>query len=270
MIEHLLQPLVSERFRHEERYREGHLRVVNALPSRRVLGLHTPDTKLIAKHISREGCLATMSNGEIVRCANGTEAIRCFVAMPSAQLCYEETLIWGMLINLERCPLEERLEMLERYVPVLDNWAVCDSFCSHAKWMLRADKDMLWSFLQQWYDSKREFEVRFAIVVSMCYFLNEEWLQRLFRRIDSLDFEAIKSEYRSAKGKPQIAQQGTVQGLEPYYVRMGVAWLLATALAKFPNETRAYVNASRLPEDVIKLYVRKARESFKTRDVAAL
>ena len=136
--------------------------------------------------------------------------------------------------------------------------------------MLRADKDMLWSFLQQWYDSKREFEVRFAIVVSMCYFLNEEWLQRLFRRIDSLDFEAIKSEYRSAKGKPQIAQQGTVQGLEPYYVRMGVAWLLATALAKFPNETRAYVNASRLPEDVIKLYVRKARESFKTRDVAAL
>jgi hypothetical protein len=51
---------------------------------------------------------------------------------------------------------------------------------------------------------------------------------------------------------------------------MGVAWLLATALANFPERTRAYVRASHLPEDVIKLYVRKARESFKTRIIEAM
>ena len=39
--------------------------------------------------------------------------------------------------------IEERLAMLGRYVPVLDNWAVCDSSCAHAKWMARADKDAL-------------------------------------------------------------------------------------------------------------------------------
>ena len=60
------------------------------------------------------------------------------------------------------------------------------------------------------------------------------------------------------------------KGERPYYVRMAVAWLLATALAKLPDQTRAYVNDCNLPEDVIKLYKRKARESFRTRDVNPL
>ena len=59
MIDHILQPLVCERFRSDARYREGHLRVVNALPERRVLGLHSPEMKQVAKLLSREG-------GEIV------------------------------------------------------------------------------------------------------------------------------------------------------------------------------------------------------------
>ena len=160
--------------------------------------------------------------------------------------------------------------MLERYVPVLDNWAVCDSYCAHAKWMVRADKEVLWAFLQRWFGSGREFEVRFAVVVAMTYFLNEEWLDRVFQRIDSIDFSRIKSKYKTVKGKPKVAQQGAVQGTEPYYVRMGVAWLLASALAKFPNQTRTFVRSSHLPEDVVKLYIRKARESFKTRIVEAL
>ena len=52
MIDHLLQPLVCERFLADARYREGHLRVVNALPERRVLGLHSPEIKQAAKRIS--------------------------------------------------------------------------------------------------------------------------------------------------------------------------------------------------------------------------
>ena len=67
-----------------------------------------------------------------------------------------------------------------------------------------------------------------------------------------------------------MAQQGSVQGAEPYYVRMGVAWLLAPALAQFPDATRAFVRSSNLPADVIKLYIRKAYESFRTRTVEAL
>ena len=270
MIDNLLQPLICERFLNDARYREGHLRVVNALPERRVMGLHSPEIKAVAKLLSREGGEVAIPDGVRRICANGTEVIRAFEAVPSESLCYEETVIWGYLINLAKCSLDERLAMLSRYVPVLDNWAVCDSYCAHAKWMLRADKATLWAFLERWFDSEREFEVRFAVVVAMCYFLNEEWLDKVFERINRLDFDRIKSKYKAIRGKPKMAQQGTVQGAEPYYVRMGVAWLLATALAKFPDATRDFVCSSNLPADVVKLYIRKARESFRTRTVEAL
>ena len=270
MIDHHLHPLVCERFRTEERYREGHLRVVNALPERRVLGLHSPEIKAVAKQLSREGGEVVMPDGTHRICTNGAEVIRAFEAAPSESLCYEEPVIWGYLINLEKCSLDERLAMLGHYVPVLDNWAVCDSYCAHAKWMLRADKEALWAFLERWFDSESEFDVRFAVVVAMCYLLNDEWLDKVFERINRLDFNRIKSKYKTDKGKPKVAQQGTVQGAEPYYVRMGVAWLLATALAKFPDQTRAFVRSSNLPADVVKLYIRKARESFRTRTVEAL
>ena len=246
------------------------MRVVNALPERRVLGLHSPEIKQVAKSLSLEGGEVVMPDGMRRFCANGAEVIRAFEAVPSECLCYEESVIWGYLINLEKCSLDERLAMLGRYVPVLDNWAVCDSYCAHAKWMARADKAALWAFLERWFDSECEFEVRFAVVVAMCYFLNEEWLNKVFERINSLDFDRIKSKYKSVKGKLKMEQQGTVQGAEPYYVRMGVAWLLATALAKFPDQTRAFVRSSNLPADVVKLYIRKARESFRTRTVEAL
>ena len=270
MIHHLLQPLICERFLTDARYREGHLREVNALPERRVVGLHSPEIKQVAKQLAREGSGVVMPDGTQRICTGGADVIRTFEAVPSERLCYEETVIWGYLINLEKCSLEERLAMLTHYVPVLDNWAVCDSYCAHAKWMVRADKVALWTFLESWFDSECEFEVRFAVVVAMCCFLNEEWLDKVFERINRLDFGRIKSKYNTVKGKPKVAQQGTVQGAEPYYVRMGVAWLLATALAKFPDQTRAFVRSSNLPEDVVKLYIRKARESLRTRNIIAL
>ena len=244
--------------------------MVNALPERCVVGLHSPEIKQVAKLLTREGGEVVVPDGVHRICANGSEVIRAFEAALSECLCYEETVIWGYLINFEKCSLDERLAMLGRYVPVLDNWAVCDSYCAHAKWMARADKATLWAFLEQWFDSEREFEVRFAVVVAMCHFLNEEWLDKVFGRINGLDFDRVKSKYKTVKGKPKMAQQGTVQGAEPYYVRMGVAWLLATALAKFPDKTRAFARSSNLPADVIKLYISKARESFRTRTVEAV
>ena len=270
MIEHLLQPLVCERFWSDARYRDGHLRVVNALPERRIMGLHTPEMKQTAKQLSRNGCELALPDKSRKRCVNGAEVIRSFEESASESLCYEETVIWGLLINLEKCTTGERLAMLKRYIPILDNWAVCDSFCANAKWMARTDKEELWQFLLPYFSSTREFEVRFAIVSAMTYFLNREWLQLVFGQLEEIDFNHIKSDFRTAKGKPKAAQQGTVQGAEPYYVRMGVAWLLATALAKFPEETRAFARKSRLPEDVIKLYTRKARESLRTRTMASL
>ena len=244
MLEERLTPLICERFLHEEKYRQGHIRIINALPGRRILGLHLPEMKQVAKELARQ--------------ADVLEILHAFEQEHQADrfgLTYEETLVWGLTINALKCTSDERLDLLKKYIPVLDNWAVCDSFCCNAKWALKMPASELWTFLMPCFQSKQEFEVRFAIVMSMCYLMKEEWLNAVFHQLESLDLSVIRSEYSNLPS--------------PYYVRMGIAWLLATALAKFPDETRRFVNASSLAEDVKRLYARKARESFRTKNISA-
>jgi len=243
MIEEKLTPLICERFLSEEKYRQGHIRIINALPGRRILGLHLPEMKLVAKELAKQ--------------ANVLDVLCGFEQEHQAErfsLTYEETLIWGLTINALKRPPEERLDLLRRYIPVLDNWAVCDSFCCNAKWASKIPTEDLWGFLQPYFQSKKEFEVRFATVMSMCYLMKEEWLDIVFHQLETLDLSAIRSEYTHLPA--------------PYYVRMGMAWLLATALAKYPDTTREFVNASSLTEDIKRLYARKARESLRTRSVS--
>ena len=244
MIEERLIPLICERFLNDEKYRQGHIRIINALPGRRILGLHLPGMKQVAKVLAKQ--------------VDALEVLHGFEQEHQANrfsLTYEETLVWGLTINALKCTPEERFTLLSSYIPVLDNWAVCDSFCCNAKWALKLPPQTLWEFLYPYYHSDKEFEVRFAIVMSMFYLMKEEWLPIVFHQLEELDLSKIHSEYTSLPS--------------PYYARMGMAWLLATALAKFTDETRAFVNASSLTEDVKRLYARKARESFRTKNIAA-
>ena len=256
MIEHLLTPLISQRFLDEERYRNGHLRVINALDDVRILGVHIPQLKKLAKELSRRPDAADLIASFEAEYVQGT-------------LCFEEKLAWGLMINALKATQEHKLALLKAFIPVMDNWAVCDTICCNIKWI--KDRNALWEFMQPYFDSDMEFEVRFAVVMSMIFFLDAESFQKVTTRLDSIDFLRIQSEFLSPK-EAKFAEQarGVAKGERPYYVRMAVAWLLATALAKLPEQTRAYVNACNLPEDVIRLYKRKARESFRTRDVNPL
>lgn len=280
----MLRPLVSVRFATEPKYRDGHIRIINALQGRRIMGLHVPDMKKVAKELARRADAMDIIRGFEKEAAD--EAAGAY----GSRLTYEETVVWGLMINAMKVTWEQRAEMIRKYVPVLDNWAVCDTFCCNAKWvtevpqchesaktMGKCTRVALWNFLEPYWRSCREFEVRFAIVMSMIYFLDAEWFPEVCRMLDGLDYGKIQSCYRKvgkrACGQNEeessgTAMQGYALGESPYYVRMAVAWLLATALAKIPDQTRAYVNASQLPADVRRLYVRKARESFRTRIVS--
>ena len=276
MIEDILLPYISGRFREEPHYRLGHIRIVNPLQGTAILGLHIPDMKKIAKELSaRDDRMEILHGLETASLENGSKG---GISSRPPALYYEETVIWGLILDYMKIPLDERLGLFGKFIPDIDNWAVCDTVCCAAKWAGNrgTDKKRLWDFLGKLRDSDREFEVRFAT------------------ETDRIDFGRIRSEYiplaekkslpanRYAKAaEPETVpcgygyclsgfRTGTVPGQSPYYVRMGVAWLLATALAKFPEQTREYVRSCKLPDDVIKLYVRKAKESFRTRDTAPL
>lgn len=243
MIEEQLTPLICDRFLSDEKYRQGHIRIINALPGRKILGLHLPEMKQVAKELAKK--------------TDALEIVHAFEKEHEEdrfRLTYEETLVWGLTINALKCTPEERLSLLRTYIPALDNWGVCDSFCCNAKWAIKVPPQILWEFLLPYYHSNKEFEVRFAIVMSMCYLMKEEWLPLIFEELQRIELSDIRSEYTSLPS--------------PYYVRMGMAWLLATSLAKFPEETRAFINTSTLTENVKRLYARKARESLRTRTVS--
>ena len=83
MIEHLLTPLISQRFLEEERYRNGHLRVINALDDVRILGVHIPQLKKLANELSRR--------------SDATDLMASFEAESVKDtLCFEEKLVWGL------------------------------------------------------------------------------------------------------------------------------------------------------------------------------
>ena len=256
MIEDLLKPFVCIRFLDNERYRNGHLRVINALDDTMVLGVHIPELKRLAKDLSKR--------------SDALELLHAFEReYESGRLCFEEKLVWGLMINGIKASEQQKLAFLSAFVPAMDNWAVCDTICCNIKWI--KDKNALWKYLQPFFDSDKEFELRFAIVMSMIYFLDTDSFPNIARRLDSLDLSRIHSEYVSPKEAIICGRTtGVAKGERPYYVRMAIAWLLATALAKNPDQTRKYMNECKLPEDVVRLYKRKARESLKTRDVNPL
>ena len=255
-LKNRLQELVCPRFISDSRYREGHLRIINALEGTRILGIHIPELKALSSAFRREGkAEAALEYFE-------RQSLSSARADAADRLCYEEKLLWGLLLGRLRGPLEDIFTRVASFVPYIANWAECDTFCCNAKWKFSDGGEELWNFIFPYFHSRSEFEVRFAVVMAMIWFLDTEHIERTFQTIAGIRYDTIASEYPEMK-------------IRPYYVKMGVAWLLATALAKNPERTRQFVNefggkGKRVPEDVVRLYVRKARESFKTRDVAAL
>ena len=252
ILDKILLPLAEKRNAGNEEYLERHKRIINTLPYREVLGLYIPEMIKVAKELSREK-------------TNAKTILSRFLATNSHKLFFEEMLIWGFLINDIDMSLPERVIQLQSYIPTMDNWAVCDSFCAHAKWMSHIKKKELWEILKPWVQSEKEFEVRFAIVASMTFMLDKEWLNDLFSELEKINCQRIHSAYITSDKKTQRTQLGYVLGKSPYYVRMGIAWFLATALAKFPEETRSFVRKTSISDDIIQLYFRKARESRRTR-----
>lgn len=171
---------------------------------------------------------------------------------------FEEIMIIGMVINLVAVEPDVRLKLVEQFISLIDNWGVCDVFCGGAKWVgepgkgpkarLKVPRERVWKWMQGYLlgDTERklsgreEFEIRFAVVMMMSYFLTEDWLPRVF--------EALRKVYFGA-----------------YYVDMGVAWCLATARAKFDLHTQEFVAQAGLPVGVIKKYEQKVRDSLRIR-----
>ena len=150
---------------------------------------------------------------------------------------YEETMLKGMLIGLDK---ECNLGHIREFVPKINNWSVCDVFCAGLKCTKKHKKEM-WELINEYLKLDKEFEIRFAVVMILDYYIEKEYLKQDFKIFDSINHEG-------------------------YYVKMAVAWAVSIALVKFYGETVEYLKECKLDKFTYNKAIQKAIESYRITD----
>lgn len=150
---------------------------------------------------------------------------------------YEEILINGLVIAYAKCDVEERLNYIESFVPKIDNWAICDSFCNTLKFVNK-NKEIMWEFIQSYLKSYNEFEIRFAVVIILNYYITEDYINLVLKTLDNIKHDG-------------------------YYVKMAVAWAISMCFIKFEEKTMAYLKDNSLDDFTYNKSLQKISESLR-------
>ncbi|HBF36464.1 MAG TPA: DNA alkylation repair protein [Firmicutes bacterium] len=148
---------------------------------------------------------------------------------------YEETMVQGLVIGYAKADVEEILRYVAAFMPKINNWGTCDSFCSNLK-ITRDHPARVWEFLQPYLSSHKEFEVRFAVVMLLNFYINLSYIDKV------------------------LASLATVKQ-EGYYARMAVAWTVSICFVKFPEKTLVYLQNNNWDDFTYNKALQKIRES---------
>ena len=188
--------------------------LASALPS---IGLRIPFLRTTAKQIAKQHPAAFLS-------VCGTTY-------------HEERLLYGFVASA--LPYDDFLPHSDHVAEhLVENWAICDTFCNSISKTIAADKQDYFSHITTYLNSKNPWAVRTGLVIMLSNYLEDDYIE------------------------PVLAHTCLITS-DFYYVQMAQAWLLATAWAKFPQETKKYIEQSTISIDVLHKFVQKARESHR-------
>lgn len=150
----------------------------------------------------------------------------------------EERILKGMVIgNLKGLSLQEHLKLIADFVPLINSWSVCDTFCPTLKFSAKYPQEM-WKFIQPYFFSAQEYEVRFGVVMLLGYYINDEYINQVLALFD------------------EIAHEG-------YYVKMAVAWAISVCYVKYPEDSMLYLLNSCLDKFTYNKALQKICESYR-------
>lgn len=149
----------------------------------------------------------------------------------------EEIMLQGMVIGLVKKNPEEILLLVKDFIPKINNWAVCDTFCNSLKFTEK-NKELVWNFIQPYFKSTKEYDIRFGYVMILSHFIEDAYIERILKLIDMFKDER-------------------------YYAKMGVAWALSICYVKFPEKTLEYLKKSKLDNWTFNKSIQKICESLR-------
>lgn len=188
-----------------------------------MLGVRMPRIREIAKKTARENAKQYIQE---VRAAE-----------EEGQVFHEELLLHGIMIGYLKCDTDKRKQLLDEFVPVINNWAVCDCSCMTYKFM-REEESEWFAYLLKYIESSREYEIRFAVVAMLDHFVTEQFIDRVLKRLDEIHHEG-------------------------YYVKMAVAWAVSVCFVKFPDKTKNFLKQNNLDDFTQNKSIQKIRESYR-------
>lgn len=152
---------------------------------------------------------------------------------------YDENMLHGLLIA-EIKDFEHCIELTETFLPHIDNWAVCDIMSPK---IFRRHKEELLPKIKVWSKSSHTYTCRFGLEMLMSHYLDADFKP---------EYLQIPIEYPSVGGNE-----------EAYYIKMMIAWFMATALAKQWEATLPVIEEKRLAPWTHNKSIQKACESYR-------
>jgi 3-methyladenine DNA glycosylase AlkD len=203
----------------DEEYKNFTANLIPGIDRDKMLGIRIPALRKLAAEILK-GDLREM---------------RLYIDSLDNECLYEEKQLWGILLGKANMTDEERMERYRSFVPVIDNWAVCDIACATLPSIKRNPGPWM-DFILSYVQRDTEFEIRFGVVMLLANFIDEGHIDRVLLELTKITNPA-------------------------YYVTMAVGWTLAACYARFPQKTEALMVAGVLTKEIQNKTIQKIRES---------
>lgn len=153
---------------------------------------------------------------------------------------FEQEILKAYTIGYAKDDIETILSCADCFIPSIHDWAVNDSFCQNFT-IAKKNRERVFEWLMKYAAQQKEFSQRVAAVMLMSHFLTDEYIKKVLNVMNELQADA-------------------------YYTKMGVAWCVATAYAKYPEETYAFLLDNKLSDWTFNKSITKMRESFRVPD----
>lgn len=202
----------------DEKFRDFTSKLIPGVDKELIIGVRVPEIRRLAKTLSAD------------------ERKKFLSELPHKY--HEENLLHGAILQLIKNDIGEVISETEKFLPYIDNWAVCDM--SQSK-LLGKYPDMVFGKACEWAKSEKTYTVRFAIDVLLQFFLDENFKSEVFSLAESIVSEE-------------------------YYINMALAWFWSFALIKRYDEVIPIIESKRLPAFVHNKAIQKARESYRISD----
>ena len=202
----------------DKKYQKLQVNLVPNVDKEKIIGVRVPDIRKLAKKYKND------------------DSINLFLKeLPHKY--YDENLLHGLIIS-EINDYNKCVEEVQKFLPHVDNWAVCDTMSPK---IFAKHKDKLMIEIKKWMRSSKVYTCRFGIRMLMNHFLKDEY----------------KKEYLELPASIQT---------DEYYLKMMIAWFYATALAYRWDDAVKYLDEKKLDKWIHNKTIQKAIESYRITD----